>query len=367
MKAKDIMTEKVLTLSADSKVSQALSIFGEKRVHSIPIVNGKKYQGMLIYRDLIRRRSIQFNSKASGYVTSTPVISPEDDVLTVIDKIRSSGIAALPVLAKGSLTGIISTADIVRKYNEIVRDTGLTAMDVMSSDPIAVRETDALDIAHDKIRILREYEIPVVDDRGHTAGILRLDDMMERAITEKDKISYGQYKSTSAPVKVQVGSVMDNDVHAMTDTPVSECADLMTEHSLHIIPVTDREGMLVGVVSQSDLIGIINTNLSQEGLLMTISGLDHGDEDLYDMAYRDAEKFAKKFSKITGHSNGTLSVHVIRYKEEGSTKYSVRTRLISGGISLTVDSFDWNFGKCLYDIFETYENRLRKMKEKKVQ
>lgn len=364
MKASDIMTEKVQTLQSDATVSEALSMIREKKVHSIPILTKKKYSGMVIYRDLFRRRTIQTRAKVSGYLTNTPHLSPDDDVLAVVEKLRSSGLPALPVIEDEKLAGIISKADLIRSFSDIYNATSATAMDIMSHSPVAVREDDSADMAHEKIRGTGQYEIPVITHEGKLAGILRMDDLMEKVLSEKDKISYGQYTSSSGPIKIKVDSIMDSKFFVKSDSPITECARIMAENSLHMIPVLDGKGDLVGIVNQSDLIGIIDTRMSMEGLLVNISGLDHGDDDLYDLTYYNAEKFAQKFSKITGHENGTLNIHVIRYKEEGTTKYSVRTKLLSGGISMTIDSFDWNYGKCLYEIFEAYDHRLRKMKEK---
>ncbi len=367
MKSIDIMTKNVLTLQSGATVSEALSIIREKRVHSIPILTRKRYEGMVIYRDLIRRRSIQTRSKVINYLSNTPRLSVDDDVQVVIGRLRSSGLPALPVLEKDKLVGIISKADIIRNYDEINKIPELTAQDIMSTSPIAVRQEDSLDIAHEKIRSLGEYEIPVISDKGYVTGVLRMDNLVERLLSDKDKISYGQVTSSRDPIKIKVDSVMEEGVTVSIDSPIADCVARMIEKSLHMIPVVDKDRKLVGIVSQSDLIDIMDVNSSQEGLLVNISGLDHGDEDLYDLTYYNAEKFAQKFLKLTGHENGTLNIHVIRYKEEGSTKYSLRTRLISGGISMTVDSFDWNYGKCVYDIFEAYDHRLRKLKEKTVQ
>ncbi|MCA2218878.1 CBS domain-containing protein [Jidongwangia harbinensis] len=53
----------------------------------------------------------------------------------------------------------------------------------------------------------------------------------------------------------RANDVMTTDVvTATTDTSVSELADLLTEHRISAVPVVDKGGRVLGVVSQADLI-----------------------------------------------------------------------------------------------------------------
>jgi hypothetical protein len=77
------------------------------------------------------------------------------------------------------------------------------------------------------------------------------------------------------------------------------------------------------------------------------------------------EKFTDRFSKIENIKNGTLNIHVVKHHgEEGRIKYSVRTRLMGRKINMTESSSGWNFGRVLSNVFDNYETRSKREREK---
>lgn len=53
-KVEEIMTKKVLTLSANDKFEKGLQIMTEKRIRHMPVMNGKEVLGMVSQGDLVK-------------------------------------------------------------------------------------------------------------------------------------------------------------------------------------------------------------------------------------------------------------------------------------------------------------------------
>ena len=364
MKASDIMSRKVSTVDDDSQLSTVIGQMTKANIHTLPVVRNGRYVGMVSYREILKRRSLTPRSKVINYTIHTPGLSEDMDIKDVVRLLEDSGLHALPVIRDERVVGIISRTDIIRNFDRIMDTKSLRCSSVMTSHPIALSEGEVITQTLDKFRSLDVSSLPVTDEKGMLKGILKFSDISAHFVEDKERIGYGQRISSKEPSAVRVSSVMSPPIWVYDDDGLSKAVETMIREGMHVVPVTDRNRTLKGVIENVDLISLVSERTAEEGLLVNVSGLNSEDEALYDAAFYLSDKFAKKFYRITGHDSGTLNIHVIKYTREGEIKYSIRTRLISGRIIMTVDSSGWNFGKCLSDIFDIYEKRLKKELEK---
>ncbi len=172
------------------------------------------------------------------------------------------------------------------------------------------------------------------------------------------RVSRRRSRSHAAPSWTTPVSVSQND------TVAKACA-LMVGNRLHILPVVDGSGLVVGIIGVSDVIDAIDTKKEKEGLTLEVSGLSSGDQDLYDATYFLVGKAAQRLLKMAHRNSGVLKIHVQRYESGGRVKYSLRTRLVSGPpINITVNDYGWDYARCLSHILEVYEGRLEKLRER---
>lgn len=366
MIVQEIMTSKhLVTVSASSTVAEALSKMRTTGIHQVPVLTGKRYAGMLSYREVLRRRSIRSNSRVETFMIKTAKLTPNTDIKTAVRLLRNSGLPALPVVEKGMLSGILSRTDILRNFAEVVPHDEINCAEVMSTDPILIVENEPINKALEKFRSLDEIEMPVVSNSGAYLGMLRIDQLTPgELLNTQDKEGIGDITGESEKIMVHPGSLPLKHVNVEPKTSVDKCAELMVNNNLKSIPVTDEGGSVVGIVGASDIIGMISTGESKGGILIQVSGLDAWDDDLYDILYFNASKFITKLPKLAGVKGGSFDFHVAKYHSEGRIKYSIRSRFVGGYINMSVNDYDWNFGKCMDKIIETYENRLLKRKEK---
>lgn len=370
MRVKDLMTGTPVVMDVKTgTISDAMDKMKSLDVNQIPAMDGKKYLGMVNFREVLRRRSLKLSAKAENYVVNTPTVSPEDDVVDVIRLIVDTGLSAFPVLEKGKLAGIISRTDLIKNISEVAGESKLRNRQIMSSNPVFVYENDNVDAAAHSMRGLDESEIPVVDKSGKLTGILRLDEIANHTfMREKQRIS-GTGDSSGArvgemvKVDVKCASLMDNPVWVLPQDPITKTAELLDQRRLHIVPVVDDDMKITGIVGTSDIIEALDRR-EKEGMNIIVSGLDPDERDVYEITYSMAAKFLTRFSRITGLTHGRLNIHVAKYHSEGRTKYSVRTKIIAEPLTMSLDHHDWNYGKCLSFIFEAYEPRLKKWKGK---
>jgi CBS domain-containing protein len=126
------------------------------------------------------------------------------------------------------------------------RESGFedTRVRALMTDMVATATPD--DTLADAARLMQECDcgaLPVVDDEFRPVGM----------ITDRD-IALGLARRSKPAARVSVQECMTEDVATCRATdPVEVCLAVMADHQVRRVPVVDDDGVLIGIVSQSDL------------------------------------------------------------------------------------------------------------------
>ena len=143
----------------------------------------------------------------------------------------------------------------------------LCARDIMTAEVVSVEPCTSL---QEFSKLLEESNVsvmPVVDEDQSLYGIISATDLIESdrplhiptVISLFDWVLYLESeKNFSAQVKKicaqTVGDLCTRDVVVCApETPVSEVAELMVKHKVHLVPVV-QDGKLAGVVGRHDIL-----------------------------------------------------------------------------------------------------------------
>ena len=144
----------------------------------------------------------------------------------------------------------------------------MQARDVMVSPVITVGKIATV---RDVAKILLEKRIsavPVVDDVGKVVGIITESDLMHcrDAGTERPYSWWFHFLADDATIAadyvkshaVKVEDVMTSDVVTATpEMPLHEIATLLEERRIKRVPIVNKDGNLVGIVSRANLIQVV--------------------------------------------------------------------------------------------------------------
>jgi len=143
LKASDIMTKDLVTVSPDMEIIKAARILLEKGINGVPVVEAGRLVGILCQSDLIAqqkklpvpslftlldgfiplRSSKQFEkalqkiaaTTVSDAMTRDPVaVGPETTVEEIATLMVDRNFHTIPVLEKGKLVGIVGKEDVLR-------------------------------------------------------------------------------------------------------------------------------------------------------------------------------------------------------------------------------------------------------------
>lgn len=127
--------------------------------------------------------------------------------------------------------------------------------DIMGKRVVTLGPSDSLAQAWRLMRLHQQHALPVVDRAGRLLGMLSQGDVLRRAgldgysgLRERLRLLF------AAPGQGQVGVAMTQQpASVLARAPMNMLVPLMMR-GMHHIPVVDASGMLVGVVTQSNLL-----------------------------------------------------------------------------------------------------------------
>jgi len=127
--------------------------------------------------------------------------------------------------------------------------------DIMSSPAITVSSDATLPAANALMKEKEIRHLPVLE-KGRLVGIVSRGDLREASISAS--INADQYELHFLLNKLTVGRLMTRKVRTVApDALVVDAADLMTEHKIAGLPVVDADGVVVGIVTESDLLKML--------------------------------------------------------------------------------------------------------------
>ncbi|TQM36448.1 CBS domain-containing protein [Pseudonocardia cypriaca] len=274
LRARDIMTTRVVTVGPDDTLDVAVHKMTELRFSALPVIDRRfRLVGMVSLLDVLRHREEGgTDSTRVGAVMNPDVLSvpPRASVSLLAHRLRSYGeLRVMPVVDGTVLVGIVTRSDLLRARSRPGPLTRLTqrfrgdddlvgalpirrkapahpgtgrVRDAMTTDVVTARVTDQVEAIAARLVELRHRSLPVVDERQQLVGLVSEADLLG-----KEPLS-GRASGRT------VGSVMTKDVVTLSpEDSISSARLLIAEHGLRMVPVVEG-GRVVGVLSRSDLV-----------------------------------------------------------------------------------------------------------------
>jgi CBS domain-containing protein len=154
-----------------------------------------------------------------------------DDVLKIL---KRTGISGVPVLKNKKLVGIITRKDLLRKPEET--QLGL----LMTSKPVTIGPDEDIRTAAKLLVSHRIRRLPVVED-GKLIGLLSVADLIH---------AIAQLK-----IKEEIKDIYTSNTFALwEETPLPLVGRVMEISGVDAIPILNADSVLLGIISERDLI-----------------------------------------------------------------------------------------------------------------
>ena len=358
--AADIVSRKIFFLDQDSVAGDAVTELKNRDVHNLLVCSGKNYTGVFGYKQLFRLYGRPLaRTRLKPYISRPPLIAPETTLPKIADYMYRLDSRIIPVGNAENVIGIVSESDIMEKALRSGMFKDIRARDIMSLEPVTIRQDETLGKA---LQLMRENDIsrlPVLDTDEKLAGIVESKDIVKKILLEKEnygefiEISPSQRSSTVEGEAYAPSEVSDRDIKisALMETemivggPEDSVESFFAPRDTGQVSTVliEEDGRVSGILSPKDIVRHISALAERKKMLVWISGirdLDFSDfevKELYRMLEDTAAKLSKKI-KIN-----TFSIYTKRYKVSGKrAKYSLRCRLCTAGNSFVSKHDGWD-------------------------
>jgi len=213
-------------------------------------------------------------------------VEPGTPIRRVVELMLGKTYRAVPVTEAGMPVGIITNSDLVQRGGLGVRLDLLRSLDtpevhevlerlsgqsrfageVMTRNPITVRETTSLVQAADRMARQRLKRLPVIDETGKLVGMLSRLDLLRSAAADLPLTTPDAYEMGLAGNE-RLAKVMRRDVPTVhPDTQLPEVFQAVISTRLNRAFVVDADRHVVGLVSDAELIERVTPTLRRSAL-----------------------------------------------------------------------------------------------------
>lgn len=231
-------------------------------IRHLPVLRGDVLVGMLSERDILEYRANLQGADdwtrvaVSGVMQRSPqTAGPDDSVTEAAGRMAISKLDALPVVELGRLIGIVTVTDILTA--EVQRAMATTATtprsratvaDAMTLGPFTIGPDDTLLDAATRMSLHGIRHLPVID-HGAVVGMLSERDL-RTCIGDPSLFTITR---DSSPLRVR-DLIVRQPVTVTPDQPLVEIAKRFTDQQIGAMPVVNRDGALLGIISYVDVL-----------------------------------------------------------------------------------------------------------------
>lgn len=124
---------------------------------------------------------------------------------------------------------------------------------IMRTEFASLREHDHLDLVDQVMELGRVRHLPVQDTAGRLVGIVSSRDLLEASLT--NVLEFAPRERRTFLHSIEVKEVMTRNVETIdAETALGVAAARMIRHKIGCLPVVNREGVMIGLVTETDLL-----------------------------------------------------------------------------------------------------------------
>jgi len=284
------LIEPAVVAEDSESISKIIRILIERNSYEIFTPLSEKVKAINT-RDILAARNIhQANPSKIGKII--PTLNSENTTADAARLMSLYRMRSLPFLEKNEITGQITAKKIVEAIREVMFASSIqkeNASDIMTANPIVVRESDKITLAKSIMKRRRIDHLPVLKD-SRLVGMVSSKDIMELMLQAEStgKRSMG-IDSTQGRLDIAVRGILEKNVLTaeINDTLRSAIDLIVSQNSTYcIIKVMDE---VQGIITYRDIINLLGEKVEEE-IPIFIIGLP--DDPL------DAELAKSKFTNL---------------------------------------------------------------------
>jgi acetoin utilization protein AcuB len=123
MKVKKMMAKKLVTIRRDATISDAINLMKQHSIRHLPVIEGGEFVGWVTEGDIRQAylASLIEDVTIKDIMIKDPIaVSPDANMEEAAELLYRHGIGGLPVVDRKKLVGVITVADIMAAFIEVM-------------------------------------------------------------------------------------------------------------------------------------------------------------------------------------------------------------------------------------------------------
>jgi len=268
MKISEVMRSGAFTIAGTDSLGAAQFAMTRAQIRHLPVMNGTHLVGILSERDVLAARATAADENRNWWALSVEDVMkpsqtahPDDSLSEVAGRMAMAKIGALPIVERGKLLGLVTVTDVldaeVRAAMGPSPTARMTAADVMTVWPVTITSDRGISEAITAMVRGGFRHLPVIDSKSAVIGMISERDLREAI---GDPVEYLAIRTNLVTTEPRVGDVMTRPALVVPfDCPLVELARKFADQRVGAIPVTDKFGALIGIVSYVDALRVVTS------------------------------------------------------------------------------------------------------------
>jgi len=327
----EIITQDYFEVDIDDRLSDARSIFERDNPKAIIVTEDGEYVGVLTQKRLLGSH-MEEQTRVSAVTKFAPRIDRHDDVREVARMLVEGGTRAAPVFDGEKLVGVV-TADAVLESVLDSLDA-LSVADIYTTEVITVTEEDDIGTVLNRLREHGVSRLPVVNENGYLTGVVTTYDVVDFVTRDMQRTTRGDRSGQNERMlDLPAYDIMTSPVETTTpNASMREAVRIMLDDDYGGLIVTPEEDdrLVAGIVTKTDVLRALSIR-EEHHLDVQITNIDLLDTISRQEIREAIEEVASKYNKMqVQHAHVRFHKHKEKLRGTPLIQAQIRLRTNKG-------------------------------------
>ncbi|GAA0286388.1 CBS domain-containing protein [Halobacterium noricense] len=326
MDISDIATNDYIEVEAEQRLGKARSIFEGENPKGIIVTEAGQYEGVLTERKLLGSH-IEDDTRIAGLTMPAPKIDRTEDIRDTARMLVEGGTKIAPVFEAGDLWGIVTEDAILEAVLDSL--DALTVGQIFSENVVTIEEDDNMGTVINRLREHGISRLPVADEDGFLTGVVTVHDVVDFVVRDISKTTRGDRSGeVERMLDLPVYDVMSSPVETVSvEDSVQDAVETMLDNDYSGLVVTpaDDDRVVGGVLTKTDVLRALSYT-EEDRMDVQITNIELLDALSRQEIQERIEEVANKYSDMNVH-HAHVRLHKHKEKLRGTPLIMCQLRL----------------------------------------
>ncbi|MXR20482.1 CBS domain-containing protein [Halobacterium bonnevillei] len=326
MDISNIATNDYIEVESEERLGKVRSIFEDKNPKGIIVTEAGQYDGVITERQLIGSH-IEDDTRVAALTKPAPKVDRTEDVRDTARMLVEGGTKIAPVFEAGELWGIVSEDAILEAVLENL--DALTVGQIYTENVVTIEEDDNMGTVINRLREHGISRLPVVDEDGFLTGVVTVHDIVDFVVRDISKTTRGDRRGeVERMLDLPVYDAMSSPVETVTvDASVEDAVETMLDNDYSGLVVTPAgdDRVVGGILTKTDVLRALSYT-EEDRMDVQITNVELLDTLSRQEVVERIEQVASKYGDMRVH-HAHVRLHKHKEKLRGTPLIMCQLRL----------------------------------------